>query len=158
MGTFTLFNDIKRIVRSARLESEGVKTIFGDVKLDLTQAPLEVGEHSMHLLTVFGDIKLRIPEHVGLAINARTLFSELEIESRSSGEEEKPGGAWQSEGFERARVRLYLSIEGLFGDIDIVRVATQGAPVQLRDAYEVYADEPLGYEGATQRLPRDQDR
>lgn len=155
MGTLTIFNDIKRIVRGTRLEPESIKTIFGDVKLDLTQAPLEVGEHSMHVLTIFGDIKLRIPEHVGLAISARTLFSELEVESRASGEEEKPGDSWQSPGFERARVRLYLNIEGLFGDIDVVRVATPGAPAQLPDSYEGYADEPLGYEGATQRLPRE---
>lgn len=156
MATFTLFNDLKRIVRGARLESENITTIFGDVKLDLTQAPLEVGDHNMHVLTVFGDIKLRIPEHIGLAISARMLFSELEIESHASGEEERPGGSWQSENFERASVRVYLSIEGLFGDIDIVRVATPFvAAAALTDSEERYRDSVPGYEGATQRLPRD---
>lgn len=44
MATFTLFGDIKRFARSARLDEESVTTLFGDVKLDFTRRPLDPGE------------------------------------------------------------------------------------------------------------------
>lgn len=147
MGNFALFNDIKRVVRGSRLEDESIKTVFGDVKLDLTQAPLAAGDHDLHLLTLFGDIKIRIPEHVGLSINARMLFSDFEVETRSSGVDEKPGNSWQSEHFDQASVRVHLSLEGLFGDIEVVRVPVEGVPSPSSDT--------SGYEGATQRLPQE---
>lgn len=147
MGNFTIFSDIKRIARGPRLEEESTKAIFGDVKLDLTKAALQAGDHDMHLLTLFGDMKVRIPEHIGLSINARTLFSDFEVETRSSGLDEKPGANWQSENFAQASVRLHLSVEGLFGDIDVVRIPVDPVPALTQD--------PAGYEGATRRLPQE---
>ncbi|MBC8160826.1 MAG: hypothetical protein H7Z42_06355 [Roseiflexaceae bacterium] len=37
MATFKLFNAMKRVVRSIRLETENITTIFGDVKRDAGQ-------------------------------------------------------------------------------------------------------------------------
>ncbi len=158
MATFTLFNDLKRIVRSTRLETESLTTIFGDVKLDLTQAPLEPGEHTMRMLTVFGDIKLRIPEHIGVQVDALTIFSDLEIETISSNTEEQPGGSWTSENFDRAPVRIYLTVQGIFGDIDIVRmpITNATAPAQLSVKETLPYDEVTGYEGQTHKLGRDE--
>jgi predicted membrane protein len=152
VANFTLFNDIKRIVRSSRLETESTTTIFGDVKLDLTQATLERGDHQMRILTVFGDVKLRLPEWIGVNIDASTVFSELEIETVSQNTEEKPGGSWISENFDRAPVRVYLSIQGIFGDIDIVRmpVAAPNQPAQIGET--IVYDESPSYEGQTHKL------
>ena len=144
MGIFTLFNDIKRIVRTPTLEEESLRTIFGDVKLDLTRAPLRAGNHTLDLLTIFGDIKLRVPEQFGLALSTRTIFSVVEVETQSTGEEERPGnGTWVSPGFDQATVRISMRIEGFFGDVTIVRVATP--PVADATATG-------GYEGETQQL------
>lgn len=157
MTTFSLFNDIKRIVRSSRLETESVTTIFGDVKLDLTQAPLEPGEHTMRVMTVFGDVKLRLPEHIGVQIDAMTVFSGVEVETVSRNEEEKPGGNWVSENFERAPIRINLTIQGVFGDVDVVRlpVMPKAQTPQLSDTSTIQLDRPNGYEGETRSLERE---
>ncbi len=110
MATFSLFNAMKRVVRSARLETESITTIFGDVKLDLTQTALERGEHTLRILTLFGNIKLRLPEQIGLQIDAITLLSAVEVETLARNTEEQPGGNWTSENFDRAPVRVHLSI------------------------------------------------
>ena len=147
MGIFTLFNDIKRIVRTPTLEEESLRTVFGDVKLDLTRAPLRDGNHTLDLLTIFGDIKLRVPEQFGLALNTRTFFSDVEIETQSTGEEERPGnGSWTSQDFDQATVRIMLRIEGFFGDITIVRVPRPPGVATATTG---------GYEGETQQLPHD---
>lgn len=152
MANFTLFNDIKRIVRASRLETEDITTIFGDVKLDLTQAQLEPGNHQLRIFTVFGDVKLRIPEWMGVTLDASMIFSDLEIETVSQNTEENPGGNWISENFDRAPVRVYLSISGLFGDIKLVRVPTAAPnpPAQIGES-PVYDAIP-GYEGQTHKL------
>jgi predicted membrane protein len=154
MATFTLFNDIKRIVRSARLEPESVTTIFGDVKLDLTQTTFEPGDHTMRILTIFGDVKLRVPETLGIEIDAMTVFSELEIETLSSNSEEQPGGSWISENFDRAPVRVHLAVQGIFGDIEIVRMPAT-TPAQLADTAASRYNEVPSYEGQTYKLERD---
>lgn len=147
MGIFTLFNDIKRIVRTPTLEEESLRTVFGDVKLDLTRAPLRDGNHTLDLLTIFGDIKLRVPEQFGLALNTRTFFSDVEIETQSTGEEERPGnGSWTSQDFDQATVRIMLRIEGFFGDITIVRVSRPPGVATATTG---------GYEGETQQLSHD---
>jgi predicted membrane protein len=147
MGIFTLFNDIKRIVRTPTLEEESLRTIFGDVKLDLTRAPLRAGNHTLDLLTVFGDIKLRVPEQFGLVLSTRTIFSVVEVETQSTGEEERPGnGSWVSPGFDQTTVRISMRIEGFFGDVTIVRVATPPVAGTATTS---------GYEGETQQLPQE---
>ncbi len=153
---FSIFGDIKRIVRSPRLETEGVTTIFGDVKLDLTKAPLEPGDHTLRLITIFGDVKLRVPEHVGLDIDAMHLFGEVEVETLSSDEEEKPGASWQSENFQRARVRVHVQLMSLFGDLDVTRVPSADEPAP--DVPQLAADHewrPTSYEGETSKLYRE---
>jgi hypothetical protein len=69
----------------------------------------------MRILTLFGDIKLRLPEQIGLRIDAITLFSAVEVETLSRNTEEKPGGNWISENFDQAPVRVYLSIQDTAG-------------------------------------------
>lgn len=152
MANFTLFNDIKRIIRTSRLESESTTTIFGDVKLDLTQATFEPGDHQMRIMTIFGDVKLRVPEWMGLQIDASTVFSELEIETVSQNTEEQPGGNWISENFDRAPVKLYLSVQGIFGDIEIVRMpgTAPNQPAQIGET--IVYDETPRYEGQTRKL------
>lgn len=154
MANFTLFNDIKRIVRRGRLEDESTTTIFGDVKLDLTQAPLEPGEHQLRVTTLFGDVKIRVPEQIGVDLDARTIFSEVEVETVSSGEEERPGGSWTSEAYERCAVRVTISVVGIFGDVEIVRVPAPGRPAvgELTDGQGAPAERARSYEGETSKL------
>lgn len=155
--TFTLFGDIKRIVRAQRLETESVTTIFGDVKLDLTKAELAPGDHTLRLITAFGDIKLRLPEHIGVEVDAVILFGEVEVETLSSGEEEKPGASWVSENYSSADVRVRLHVLSLFGDIDVVRApsAVEPAPRAAQLPDNNVFEPTVSYEGQTTKLPRD---
>ena len=135
--TFSLFNASKRVARSARLETESITTIFGDVKLDLTQTALARGDHRMRILT---------------------LFSAVEVETLSCHTEEKPGGSWISENFDQAPVRVYLSIQGLFGDIKVLRLPTADTPAlaQPIDTAALVTERLPGYMGQTSKLGRDE--
>lgn len=155
MTTFTLFGDIKRISRVQRLEEEGVTTVFGDIKLDFTKAPLAPGDHTMRILTLFGDVEMRFSDDVGVEIDGFTLFSDVEVEHLASGVDEQPGGSWTSENFANAPVRVRIDLAGVFGDIEIIRVPMQASGSaearQLLDEREMNFDQPA--DGATVRLP-----
>lgn len=156
MATFTVFGDIKRISRAARLEGEGITTIFGDVTVDYTRTPLEPGDHQLGLVTMFGDVKLRFPEYVGIEIDGFSLFSDIEVEQRSNGEEELTGTSYLSENYDTAAVRVRLNVFAMFGDLEIVRVPvappTSGAPALTSSAQ---VDTSAAYEGQTYKLGRD---
>jgi len=126
MPVFTIFGDIKRINRATRLDSESITTLFGDVRYDFTRTSLEPGDHRVRIFTAFGDIKLRLPEGVGLSIDGFALFSDVEVETERSGEEEMTGTSYESENFASAPIRLHLTVFGLFGDLELKRVATTG--------------------------------
>ncbi len=119
MAIFTVFNNITRIALGARLEAEHIATIFGDVRLDLTQMQLEPGDHTVRILALFGDIKLSLPEQIGLRIDATTLCSDAEAVTRAAW---RLGGNWISDNFDRAPVRMRVFMQGLLGDIDILRL------------------------------------
>lgn len=160
MAKLIIFSDINRINRTTRLEDEEITTIFGDVKIDFTRKPLQPGDHRLQVTTVFGDVKLRFPDYVGIRIEGFTLFGDVEVEDVRTGDEEKTGTDYISENFETAAVRVYLHINTIFADIDIVRVPVAYEPADIpaledRREYAPYSVE-APYEGETSRLPRNE--
>lgn len=158
MPIFTVFGDIKRVSRSPRLEGEGVTTVFGDVTVDFTRQPLEPGEHQLSIATIFGDIKLRFPENAGIEIDGFSVFSDIEVEHRSRGEEELTGASYLSENYESAAVRVRLNVFALFGDIEVMRVPAPQSPA-VAGAVPALTVEPVfdraaPYEGQTHKLHR----
>jgi predicted membrane protein len=165
--SFSLFNDIKRKIYANQLQGDQTTAVFGDIKLDLTQSPLIPGDHRMQVQTVFGDVKIRVPEHVGIDIDVTTIFGEVEIENLSTGDDEKPGAGWTSPNYLNAEIRLNIRVLGIFGDIDIIRVPSPHQPhivegTRVDDLQSLpdkggQSDFPFdrSFEGQTTRLPRD---
>jgi predicted membrane protein len=159
MATFSLFGDIKRINRSARIDGEELISVFGDVKIDFTQAPLEPGEQLLNIIVLFGDVKLRFPDHVGIEISGFSVFGDIELEDLRAGSEETPGAGYRSANYEQAAQRVHIKVAGVFGDLKLVLV-----PMQLDPAAHSLAEQRgylpaasvgtviTAYEGETSRL------
>ena len=155
MAAFSLFGDIKRINRAARIDGEELISVFGDVKIDFTQAPLEQGEQFINIVALFGDVKLRFPDHVGIEISGFTVFGDIELEDLRAGSEETPGAGYRSANYEHAAQRVHIKLAGVFGDLKLVLV-----PMRLDPAIEQRSFLPAAavgtvitaYEGETSRL------
>lgn len=156
MAIFSLFDDVKHTVRTQTLEPDSITTIYGDVLLDLTQAPLAAGDHTLRLGTFCGEITLRVSDQIGVALEGSTVYSEIKIEPRATGDQEHVGPIWISEHFDRADVRLRVKVWSVLGGIEIVRVPSEAAgPYRLlphADTTEPLAGTTTAYEGATIRL------
>jgi predicted membrane protein len=159
MATFSLFGDIKRINRAARIDGEELISVFGDVKIDFTQAPLEPGEQLLNIVVLFGDVKLRFPDHVGIEISGFSVFGDIELEDLRTGTEETPGAGYRSANYEQATQRVHIKLAGVFGDLELVLVPMQLDPTSHGQA-EQRAYLPAAtvgtvitaYEGETSRL------
>ena len=157
MAGFSLFGDLKLINRLARLQNETFTTVFGDMKIDFSRQALEPGDHTVRVFTVFGDVKLRIPETVGISLDGMTIFGETEIENHINGEDEKVGNVYHSENLATAPVRIHLRVSSIFGDTDVIRVAsrhsTNDQSSQTRQIGETFSTGEY-YEGETRRISR----
>ena len=158
MSIFSLFNDIKRINRKSRLEGENITTIFGSVKVDFTRTPLEPGDHYVRMMSVFDKVKLRVPEDVGVDIDGFTIFGDVEVENRATGDEEKGGSSYTTDNFETARVRIHLTAYAIFEDIEVIRVpvtqSTTAPRLETRTEQQEFDQLDSAYEGETRRLRR----
>lgn len=159
MASFSLFGDIKRINRSGRIDGEELISVFGDVKMDFTQAPLEPGEQLINIVVLFGDVKLRFPDHVGIEISGFSVFGDIELEDLRTGSEETPGANYRSANYDQAAQRVHIKLAGVFGDLKLVLVPMQLDPAayRLADSQGYLPGASVGsvitaYEGQTSRL------
>lgn len=149
----TCFSSRKRIIRSTQLEREGVVAVYSSVRLDLLQAPLEPGDHELRVVAFCSTLKLRLPEHTGLEIDATSCFtSELVVETLSESKEEQVTGTWMSEQFGQATSRIVLIIAGSLNEIHILRVPQTRAPAQFAFDGAAARTTQAAYDGATHKL------
>jgi predicted membrane protein len=152
MTTWTILSSSKRISRTRRFEHEHIVTVYGYSKVHFLQAPLEHGDHTLHVVTFGGDVTLQLPDQVGIEIAGTFPYSEVNIETLALGKEENTGACWTSENFEQAHVRVRIQIFGMFGGIEILRVPN-ATPILLTD--DAFSPPNCSYEGQTARLNRD---
>jgi len=68
------FNSINRVIHSENFRGGKITTIFGETKLDLTNAKLAPGENNLEITTIFGGIKVRAPQNWKILVNVTSVF------------------------------------------------------------------------------------
>lgn len=154
MATLTLLGHSNRVSHASGLEREGIITVYGHSKVNFVRAPLAPGDHTLRVVTFGGDVKLRLPESVGIEIHGTTVYSEVKIETLATGKEEEPTANWTSNNFEHAMVRVRIYTLALFGGIEILRVP-DGAEDAAPYTEAMWTDHERSYEGETRRLHND---
>ena len=115
--TQRLIGDVKR-AGELRLQDEEIFLLIGDVKLDLREAIWPEGETRLRVLGFVGDIELRVPENVGVALASTAFVSSVRWADR------KEEGIFlplqlQSEGYELARQRLRVEVIHFVADVKV---------------------------------------
>lgn len=92
---------------------------IGDVKLDLTNAEITEGVHNIHVNAWIGDMVIRVPDNVNLAVDAEVSIGELEVlDERRDGMGNKIHKSWiVPDATAELRITARLNI----GDVRIVR-------------------------------------
>ncbi|GAB3496668.1 DUF1707 SHOCT-like domain-containing protein [Amycolatopsis cihanbeyliensis] len=105
MSIDVIFDDVKRSGRFALSSGDRVTGFFGDVKLDLRQAVLTEQVLKLNVSSVFGDVRVTVPEGIEVEVTSFTLLGDRDIQTTS---ERVPGSP-----------RLLLKANTIFGDIRV---------------------------------------
>lgn len=142
--------------RFAGADARSITTLYGNVELDLTQAPLEPGDQHLRLVNIGDHIRLRVPKHIGIQLDATSIVADMKLEHHVSGEQQTLEQRWLSDHFDRASTRLVLSVYGAVAELTIVQPALDDvdSSARLLEGASPPAYRLPGYEGATQKLRR----
>lgn len=110
-------------VRSAgewRVDDAVVRTVVGDIHLDLRRAELPEGETELTLLCWLGTIQVTVPAHVGLDVEAQAFVGTVDVLGvREEGVIRDI--SVRSDGYESATHRLRLRLSTVIGELMVVR-------------------------------------
>lgn len=62
-----------------RVTGEEIWVGVGDIRLDMTQAEIPAGETALYVLGFIGDVKLRLPPNVGVAVSSAAFVTDAMI-------------------------------------------------------------------------------
>ena len=113
-----VFGDIKLNIKSDDFVDGSVKTVFGDIDMDITKINLKEGEKTLYVSTVFGDIDVSVSKKIPFAIKASNTFGDLKILGTKK---EGIGKSmfFKSEGYEKSDKKILLTISQVFGDLHV---------------------------------------
>lgn len=110
-------------VRSAeawRMDDAVIRTVFGDISLDLRDAVLPEGETSLMLLSWIGTIDVRAPGDIGLAVEAQAFVGTLDILGRREEGVIRDIDV-RSPGYDGQARRLRLRVSTVIGELRVTQ-------------------------------------
>lgn len=108
VDTWALFGGAERQVSSLSFKGGNATALFGGIDIDLRQAKLADGDHSLHLTALFGGVDVFVPQDWDVRVTGTPLFGSLEDKRRKGTTTAVP-----------VKGRLHISSFVLFGGIEI---------------------------------------
>lgn len=110
-------------IRSAdgwSVEDGVLRTVFGDIDLDVRDANLPPGETALTLLCWVGAIRLRVPHDVGLEVEAQSFVGTVDVLGRRE-EGLLRDILVRTDGYEQQERRLHVRISTVIGELEVVQ-------------------------------------
>ncbi len=112
------FGDIVLRTASKQFQGGSINGVFGDIRLDASEAELAEGEHTLTINGVFGDARLILPKGAAIAVNSSTVFGHVEVfDARQGGI--SPALNLESPGYGAASRKLRVRVSQVFGDVEV---------------------------------------
>lgn len=110
-------------IRSAdhwSVEDGVLRTVFGDIDLDLREANLPAGETALTLLCWVGAIRLRVPHGVGIEVEAQAFVGTVDVLGRHE-EGLLRDILVRTDAYEEQTCRLHVRISTVIGELEVVQ-------------------------------------
>lgn len=110
-------------IRSAdgwSVEDGVLRTVFGDIDLDLREANLPVGETALTLLCWVGAIRLRVPHGVGLEVEAQSFIGTVDVLGRRE-EGLVRDILVRTDHYDAQERRLHVRISTVIGELEVIQ-------------------------------------
>jgi hypothetical protein len=101
-----------------QVQEEEIWNFVGDLHLDFRQANIPSGETLLRLTGFVGDVELRIPKEVGLAISSSAFVSDTSVYGSKDDTIGIPF-SYQSAGYAEAERKLRVELKHFVVDLDV---------------------------------------
>ena len=113
-----VFGDLNRDANGIDINGMDYSTTFGDISINLSGGKLTTGDNHVHVSTFFGDVVVIVPKDMEIFAYSSATIGDLHILGKyTSGISSKL--TTQTDGFDNASTRVYISIDTTFGDIKV---------------------------------------
>jgi len=119
LSSSAVFGDYLVAVQSKSFAGGFVSTTFGNMDIDLLNAQLAEGEHSLKLDGVFGNTTLHMPKNMPFVVFANTTFGNIRVNDQRK-EGISSSLDYASPDFHLAKRRLRISASRVFGSVTVV--------------------------------------
>ena len=114
-GTATVANNVRD------LADHKTTSVFGNVTIDLTGAPLPAGEITVSAYSIFGSVEVRVPEDVGIRITGISAFAEVKVRGNKVHNGFFDVNEYRSPNYEQATRRVHFEIAAFFSAVTMKR-------------------------------------
>jgi predicted membrane protein len=114
------FGEIDLRSASKRFQGGTVNGVFGDLRVDASEAVLAEGEQKLTINGVFGSVRLLLPKDQAASVNATTVFGHVTVfETRQGGF--SPTANLESPDYSSAPRKLRVRVSTVFGEVEVKR-------------------------------------
>jgi lia operon protein LiaF len=112
------FGDIVLRTGSKNFRGGRVSGVFGNIRVDASEATLVEGEQTLAIDGVFGDVRVILPKNVSTSVTATTVLGDVRVyDTRHRGF--APTIALESPGYPDAPRRLRVRVSQVFGTVEV---------------------------------------
>jgi predicted membrane protein len=114
------FGEIDLRSASKKFQGGTVNGVFGDLKVDASDAVLAEGEQKLTINGVFGSVRVLLPKGEAASVNATTVFGHATVfDTRQGGL--SPTVNQESPEYSSAPRKLRVRVSTVFGDVEVKR-------------------------------------
>ncbi len=118
-----VFGDVKLRLESQDFRGGSISTMLGEIDIDLSELNIKEGEQTLTLNGVIGEISVMLPKTLKVSVKANVTIGDIKILDTTD-DGFFINRTYQSEGYETAKKKLYISVSQVIGDIEIRRSAS----------------------------------
>ncbi len=118
-----VFGDVKLQVNNQDFNGGSISVMIGEIDLDLAKSNIKEGEKILRLSGVIGEISVLLPKTLKVSVKANVTVGDIKILDTTD-DGFLINRTFQSEGYETAKKKLYISVSQVIGDIEIRRSAS----------------------------------
>lgn len=118
-----VFGDVKLQVNNQDFNGGSISVMIGEIDLDLAKSNIKEGEQILRLSGVIGEISVLLPKTLKVSVKANVTVGDIKILDTTD-DGFLINRTFQSEGYETAKKKLYISVSQVIGDIEIRRSAS----------------------------------
>ena len=94
-------------------------SVFGGARIDLTDAPVGVGETRINVVSVFGGTDVLVPQDVAVRVTGVSIFSGVKVRGRELSNGIFGVNEYETPGYAQATRRLHIDATSIFSGVKI---------------------------------------